>query len=621
MNEVVGILPILVPLIGGIVSFLAYKAGRTSGAVIVIMSAIALIAVGPAIILLGADTVGLEHELFAGLDAVDLLDYVLIIGFIVMAVMIRRVGWKAYLALGLAVAQLAAVAYFDFSLKGSLVHPEHNLNIDGLSHIFLLISSLVGGAILIYATKYMEDEHNHPRFFFVMFLFIASMNGAVFSDNLMWLFFFWEMTTLCSFLLINHEGSDESLDSASTALWMTMLGGLLLIIGIIVVAMEFDTFSMATLLAESPVGGIAFLAVSLFALAAFSKSAIYPFQKWLIRAMVAPTPVSALLHSATMVNLGIYLLLRVTPTFSQSDALQIALTVAGGFTFLFGALQALPQEDAKKMLAYSTISNLGLIVLSIGISSAIAYIAALMLLFFHAFAKAMLFMSVGIVYKRTHTRVFDRMSGMFTRMPSIAVLIYIGVLALMALPFGAFVTKWILLEQAKSAPILIPFVVLGTSVSVFVYTQWLGRISTGIRKKRVSVSPIFTWPLYGLAFAIVISSLFIAGMAREVLTPALPFTDKGDVGGIGTLDIMTVTGFYSTIPLFVVLILSIIVPIIFLSSGRRHKVGPYTGGGKLHSSFRGFYFKEWLDDSKLDKPLIGLSVLIAISIIVVGVIG
>jgi ech hydrogenase subunit A len=618
-------MPIILPLVGGGLAYLAYLKSRNAGAAIVVLFSVALMIAGPLLILQGATTIKLDNlKVFGDFDLIEVLDYVLIIGFIGLAIGIRKVGAPAYVALILGVAQLMTVLYYDTSLKGDLKYlPVNNFNVDPLAHIFLLICTVVGGFILIYATKYMEKEKNPSRFFLVMFLFIAAMNGAIFSDNLMWLFFFWEITTLCSFLLINHDNTELSLNNATLALWMTLLGGVFLIVGIALIAINYDTNSMAVFLSNAPLADKLFAAVALLSLAAFTKSAIYPFQKWLIGAMVAPTPVSALLHSATMVNLGIYMLLRIMPTWINFDMFKVLLAIAGGFTFLFAAIQAVPQDDAKKMLAYSTISNLGLIVLAIGLSSALGYLAALMLLFFHAFAKALLFMSVGIVQKRIHSKNFDDMSGLLSRMPFVSIMIFIGILALMALPFGAFVTKWLLLEGVLTYPVIVPFVVFGTTVSVFFYTQWLGRIASEPAKKRVPISWRYAAPLGGLAVAIVLSSLFIAQMADSVLTKALPqvFANQGDIASQGAYSLGTVTGFYSTLPLFLVLMLTLLIPAVFLRSGSRKKVDPYCCGKPMKQSFRGFYFKDLLGDNKIDLPLTAMALVASVFLFIVGVWG
>jgi ech hydrogenase subunit A len=622
-NEIVGLLPILLPLIGGGLAYLAYLKSRTAGAAVVVLFSALLMIAGPYLIWTGKMTMNFDLKVISSpfeLDLIEVLDYILIAGFIGLAVYIRKVGMMAYLALVLGIAQLMTILYYDTTLKtDELKAPVATMNIDPLAHIFLLICTVVGGLILIYATKYMEKEKNPSRFFLVMFLFIAAMNGAVFSDNLLWLFFFWEVTTLCSFLLINHDGTELSLNNATTALWMTLLGGVFLIVAISIIAIDYNTYSMSIFLQSSPLDAALFASVALMALAAFTKSAIYPFQKWLVGAMVAPTPVSALLHSATMVNLGIYMLLRITPTWVNFDLFQVLLATVGGFTFLFAAIQAVSQDDAKKMLAYSTISNLGLIVLAIGLTSTLGYTAALMLLFFHAFAKAMLFMSVGVIQKRTHSKNLDDMSGLFARMPFISVMIFIGVMALLTLPFGAFVTKWILLEGSFTYPIIVPFVAFGTTVSVFFYTQWLGRIASEPAKKRVPISYRYAVPLAGLAVCIILSSIFIAQLADNVLSPSLPFVDTGDIATQGSYSLGTVAGFYSTLPLFLVLMMTLLIPALFLRSGGRKQVDPYCCGKPMARSFRGFYFKDIIGDSHVDLPMTAMALVACAFLFIVGV--
>ena len=211
----------------------------------------------------------------------------------------------------------------------------------------------------------MEHDARQPRFFAAVLLFLGAMNGAVFSNDMLWLFLFWEVTTLCSFLLIGHTGTEEAKRAARWALLITLGGGLLVITGAV---LSFHYYG-STALSDLPVAGLAglyLLPLSLIAVAAFTKSAQLPFQNWLLGAMVAPTPVSALLHSATMVNLGVYLLLRLSPSFVAAASLNWIIGMVGGASFLVASLLAITQSNAKRVLACSTMGNLGLMIVCVG---------------------------------------------------------------------------------------------------------------------------------------------------------------------------------------------------------------------------------------------------------------
>jgi len=225
-----------------------------------------------------------------------------------------------------------------------------------------------------------------------MYLFLSAMFGIIFSNNLLWLFFFWEVTTLCSFLLIGYRDDKASQDSAFRALNMNLIGGVVFAFGIVYLFVTTQTMELDKLLLLDQ--GTVLLPAVCFAFAGLAKSAQFPFSSWLTGAMVAPTPVSALLHSSTMVKAGVYLILRVSPVMDNTVAAQM-LTLIGGVSFLVTALIAISQSNAKKVLAYSTISNLGLIVACAGVNTPAAVWSALLLIIFHAVAKSLLFLCVG----------------------------------------------------------------------------------------------------------------------------------------------------------------------------------------------------------------------------------
>ena len=264
--------------------------------------------------------------------------------------------------IGLSILQLLPVLYFEFVLHGASVAPV--MIIDNLSILMSLIVSVVGSLIVVYALSYMDEHEEHlhleksqqNRFFFYMLLLLGAMYGLIFSNSLYWVYFFWEITTLCSYELIRHDRTEIAVKNSLTALWMNLLGGVGFVAALYI-GNSVGGIGLDFILGSAPSAAVLLLFASL-AFAAFTKSAQFPFNKWLQGAMVAPTPVSALLHSSTMVNAGIYLLLRIAPAISGTG-LSLGVALVGAFTFLVTAFLALNERVSKGILAYSTIGNLG----------------------------------------------------------------------------------------------------------------------------------------------------------------------------------------------------------------------------------------------------------------------
>ncbi|MBN3492465.1 hydrogen gas-evolving membrane-bound hydrogenase subunit E [Vibrio neptunius] len=283
-----------------------------------------------------------------------------------------------------------------------------SFKLDGLSFLFAGLISGIGTLIQIYALAYLKDNPSRFSFHVYLTLFMLAMLGVVTSDNILLLFVFWELTTITSYLLIgfNHE-RDKSRKNALQSLIVTGAGGLALLAGLILLGEMAGSYEISVIVKNS--AAIAqhewFIAsLSLILLGAFTKSAQFPFHFWLPNAMAAPTPVSAYLHSATMVKAGVYLLARVSPIYSHSDIWFYTLGIVGGFTAIWCALLALKQTDLKLMLAYSTNVALGKLVLLIGMGTEFAITTALLFILAHSFYKAALFMVVGNIDKATGTR-------------------------------------------------------------------------------------------------------------------------------------------------------------------------------------------------------------------------
>ena len=293
--------------------------------------------------------------------------------------------------------------------------------IDGLSLTFALLISGIGALVTLYSTKYLGNHPEYPRFVLFLMLFMVGMLGLVLSDNLIALFVFWEITTISSYLLIGFSSDEaKSRRSALQALLVTGTGGLAFLAGIILLGNVAGSFELSVILQQ----GDAIRAhplypaiLILFLAGAFTKSAQFPFHFWLPNAMAAPTPVSAYLHSATMVKGGVYLMARMNPALGGTDAWFWALVIAGGFTTVFASVLAIRQTDIKQVLAYTTLMALGALTLFIGAGTAAAITGMMAFLVVHSLYKAALFLMIGIVDHETGTRDVDTLRGLGRKMP------------------------------------------------------------------------------------------------------------------------------------------------------------------------------------------------------------
>ncbi|CAN5137425.1 putative monovalent cation/H+ antiporter subunit A [soil metagenome] len=331
--------------------------------------------------------------------------------------------------------------------------------IDGLSLLFLLLIAAIGALILVYAGAYLHGHRHEGRFFGFILFFMGSMLGLVASENLIVMFVFWELTSLASYLLIgfDHE-QPKARASALQALLITGGGGLALLAGFILLGQVGGSYSFSELLQNGDAvrEHTLYLPILLLVLAgAFTKSAQMPFHFWLPSAMAAPTPVSAYLHSATMVKAGVFLLARMNPLLGETVPWHNILTIVGVITMLGGALLALPQTDLKLLLAYSTVSALGALVLLLGIGTRLAMEAAIVYLFVHALYKAALFMVAGAIDHEAGTRDVRSLSGLIRIMPITAVAAGLAALSMSGFPpLLGFIGKELLYEaKVQSADI------------------------------------------------------------------------------------------------------------------------------------------------------------------------
>lgn len=336
-----------------------------------------------------------------------------------------------------------------------------DLRLDGLSLIFALLISLIGTGVFLYAIYYLSyEKDNLPRFYTYLLMFMFSMFGVVLSNNTILLYMFWEFTSISSFLLISYWYQRKmSQEGALKSFLITVFGGMAMLVGLILLYNITGTNTITeqvTMIDDIFQSNWFVLAVILILLGAFTKSAQFPFHIWLPDAMEAPTPVSAYLHSATMVKAGLYLLLRFTPIIGQSEWVVYTVVTIGIVTLLVGSFFAVSKKDLKALLAYSTISQLGMIMTMIGLgllalngqfeADSKIYIASLFAALFHlinhAIFKSVLFMGVGIIDHETGTRDINKLGGLRKVMPITAIVMTIGALSMAGLPFlNGFLSK------------------------------------------------------------------------------------------------------------------------------------------------------------------------------------
>ena len=318
--------------------------------------------------------------------------------------------------------------------------------LDGLALLFAILVLGIGLLVILYARYYLSAKEKAGRFYAYVLLFMGAMLGVVTSDNLLLLVVFWELTSLSSFLLIGFWGHQTGArKGARMAMTVTGMGGLALLAGVLLIGDVVGSFSLTEVLASGDLicGSELYpLILCLVLLGAFTKSAQFPFHFWLPHAMAAPTPVSAYLHSATMVKAGVFLLARLYPALAGTDLWFEIVTLAGMATLLWGAAVALFQHDLKGLLAYSTISHLGLITLLFGLNSQLAAVAAVFHIINHATFKASLFMAAGIIDHETGTRDMRRINGLWKYMPYTAVLAMVASAAMAGVPLlNGFLSK------------------------------------------------------------------------------------------------------------------------------------------------------------------------------------
>lgn len=421
--------------------------------------------------------------------------------------------------------------------------------LDGLSMLFSLMITGIGVLVILYSIFYL-DKNNEKlnNFYFYLLMFMGAMLGVVLSDNLIVLYVFWELTSLSSTLLISfwHE-RDKSVFGARKSMLITVFGGFAMMAGFILLQLETGTFSIQAILSQADIlmtSPLFVPAMILILLGAFTKSAQFPFHFWLPDAMEAPTPVSAYLHSATMVKAGIYLVARMTAVFGGSMVWFWTIVITGLVTLCWGSISAVRQRDLKGILAFSTISQLGLIMTLLGIGSlsrtgsgeteflySAAIIAAIVHIINHATFKGSLFMAVGIIDHETGTRDIRKLGGLMSIMPVTFTVSLVGLAAMAGIPpFNGFISKEMFFtstlsigEWHASAGLWIALVAWTASVFTFLYCSimlfrsFISKPDPGQYERPVHEAPP------GLLISPVILGILVVllGLFPDMLVPSL----------------------------------------------------------------------------------------------------
>lgn len=533
-------------------------------------------------------------------DMAAVADIILLIFFSWIA--IKRKSWIVGL---MSLLQLGGLLYL---LNTMPAHYSLQFMVDKLSLFMFLLINIISSIIAVYSLRYIDEENcsqfRKKYFLSTIFWFIAVMNLVVSSNNLEYFFLFFELTTLASFLLIGFRKDEVSIKNSLTALWMNQIGGLAILAAIFFI--DFNGLGEATfsnLLSNETTSGI-LLPLALLSVAALIKGAQMPFSKWLLGAMVAPTPVSALLHSSTMVKIAPFIILRLSPALKDTPVANVIIALTG-FVFIAAAIGALSQDNFKRILAHSTIALLALMIMMAAVGTPVTVVASLILVLFHGISKSMLFLNAGILEKVFHLKQSSDMDKLGESGPFTSLVITIGFMSLLLPPFGAFIGKWMSIESlgalATDRKILGALIMVavagGGAVLSLLYFKVMGLLiaRTGEQDKIhfERTGPFYavtTYILIGLLMATVISlpfllSQYFAPVAGSVTGTTLVIVTEGWNMFIGTIKL----------PLVPMLIAFILLPVtiitaMFIRFKNVDRAKEYMCGEKVNYSFSSFYF-------------------------------
>ena len=464
-----------------------------------------------------------------------------------------------------------------------------SFNLDGLGLLFAILITSIGALIVLYASRYLDGHAQANRFYASLFAFMGAMIGVVLSDNILTLFVFWELTGFTSYLLIGFEHERAAARAAAIqALIVTGAGGLaLLAAGVLLIDVSGTTnlsamaAERASIVASPFYGAIA----GLILLAAFTKSAQVPFHFWLPNAMEAPTPVSAYLHSATMVKAGVYLIARVTPIVGSTTVWTTAVTVAGAVTMIVGAYRAVQETDLKRILAYSTLSALGVLTMLLGVGTRQAIVAALVYLVAHAGYKGALFLVAGAIDHETGTRDISVLAGLRRAMPITALAGGVASLSMAGVPLTlGFVGKDSAYEALLHAADWFPWLlVLMVLASIFL---GLAGLISGVLPFRGDVVPVKdvhdpAWPLWIPPLVLATAGL-LAGLAPATLNGPLSLAASAIAGASVDVSVSAWHGFTPALLLSLLTLAAVAFTYVVNDSVRTRTWKPQHGPGDLY---------------------------------------
>jgi len=475
---------------------------------------------------------------------------------------------------------------------------SYDIVIDRVTTIMYFVINVVGGVIIIYALEYIESEEfskiKKNAFIAMLFFFLSIMNFIVSTNNIEMFFLLFELTTLCSYVLIAYRGDEVSNKNALKALWMNQIGGVAILLALIFSITTYDTLYFDILIKN--IDATYLLPVAFLAIAAFVKGASIPFDKWLLGAMVAPTPVSAILHSATMVKIAPFLMLKLSPALDSFASMTI--TLIGTFVFASASMLALSKDYFKEILGLSTIALLGLMMALAAIGSEESITACLVLIVFHAISKALLFFQAGILEKVNHLKYVKDINGLVNHSPMLVFFIIIGFASLTLPPFGAFIAKFMAIESIASEisknplyVLALIFIALGSVFLTLLYFKVVTKLfakDADVTKQNYKKIP----KLYLIPSSILVALLII--------------------GVLVSFDMKLL----SSMEIIVPSILITIVPLLFASMlfKNAHRVKEYHCGEKEELSLGMYYF----DISEKYKKIISAVAILLMIILVIG---
>ena len=505
-------------------------------------------------------------------------------------VICKGVIYRKPLAVVLAALQGCIVVWFEMTHVSQIAISNY-LYVDSLSIIMALIIGIIGSGICVYAVGYMRDHVKvHPEqkdmrrtFFAIMYAFLAGMYLLVFSNDLMWLFAAWEITTVCSFALIAYTRTEEAINNSFRQITLNLIGGLCFIIALVLIGLTDGILELDVLISIG--NNVALiLPITLLCVAGFTKAAQMPFHSWLLGAMVAPTPTSALLHSSTMVKAGVFLLIKLAPCFGFNIP-GITVMLVGGCSFLLCSLMAIAQSNAKRVLAYSTIANLGLITACAGTGLPAGIWAAIFLLIFHAATKSLLFLCVGTAEHHIGSRNIEDMDSLFERMPVLSRFMIFGMLVMFVAPFGMLVSKWAALQAFVDSGnlILIMLLAFGSAATFFFWAKWIGKLSAFTDGQEDVEKTVWKSEWFSISLMAVLSAACCIGLPFISSDLVIPY--------LGTLfhsqELLTITGgnlMFVAIVSLVIIIMLIALP----TKTSKRRVGVYLSGATVDSRDREF---------------------------------